>query len=478
MRLMLIMVLSLVTSSYVFRNLGVNDYGIYNVVGGVVVVLAFLNHAMVATTQRYLSFNLDNEGKLIEIFTTSKTIHFCLAVLILIFGETVGLYFVNNYLKFDGSRTYAVNIVYQLSLISVVFMTVNVPYLSIILVNQKIRFYAIVGVIEATLKLILAYSLMFFSFDKLIVYAFILFIITLLSYSLYYFYAIKKFIYIARLSYMFSFKKMKEMIVFSSWNLVGVFAGLGQNVGVNILLNIYFRTEINSSRALSLQIYNAINNVNTSAQTIYSPLIIRKYASKGNDLLEYVYMFSKLSFFITLLLVVPIFYYLEELLELWINNIPSYLVIFIRIMLLELLIVSFSGPLHSLIQADGNIKWYQIGVSGLLLLNIPLGVYFYSKDYTPEFIYYISFFLTSLSIVFRIAILSKKREIIISNYVYNVIFPVIISIVLIYLCHYLINSNILKLLIIELLILLFAIYTLFTSVNVFSLIAELKDRVK
>ena len=246
--MLFVMLLSFITSSYVFKNLGVNDYGIYSVVGGVVVILAFLNNAMIATTQRYLSFNLKDQNKIIEIFRISKTIHLFVALIVFIVAETFGLYFVNHFLNFDSSRIEAVNLVYQFSLFSMIIMILNVPYMSIILVHQKMSFYALVGVIDAVLKFGLAYLLFFIEQDKLSFYAAIIFIISIFTYSFYYFYALKNFSYIKNTQYIFSFKKMKEMINFASWNLLGVFAGLGQNVGVNVLLNIYFKPEINSSR--------------------------------------------------------------------------------------------------------------------------------------------------------------------------------------------------------------------------------------
>jgi hypothetical protein len=159
--MLFVMLLSFITSSYVFKNLGVNDYGIYSVVGGVVVILAFLNNAMVATTQRYLSFNLKDQNKIIEIFRISKTIHLFVALIVFIVAETFGLYFVNHFLNFDSSRIEAVNLVYQFSLFSMIIMILNVPYMSIILVHQKMSFYALVGVIDALLKFGLAYLLFY-----------------------------------------------------------------------------------------------------------------------------------------------------------------------------------------------------------------------------------------------------------------------------------------------------------------------------
>lgn len=475
LRLVIIMVLSLITSSYIFRTLGTNDYGIYSVVGGIVVILSFLNHAMIATTQRYLSFNLNDKNEFINIFSISRTIHIAIAVFILIIGETFGLYFINNYLNFPEIRRNAVNIVYQCSLLSVLVMTVNVPYLSIILVKQKISYYAFIGVIEALLKLVLAISLSFLFWDKLIIYSIILLLITILIYSAYYIYAIRKFNFIKNQKTILPFYKMKEMILFSSWNLIGVFAGLGQNVGVNIVLNIYFSLEVNSSRALSYQVYNALNNINTSAQTIYSPLIISKYAASERNYIDYVHFFSKLSFFIILALVLPFYYYASNIIELWLKQVPNYLVMFINLMMIELIILSLSGPLHALIEATGNIKYYQLIVSSLLLLNIPLGIIFFTNSYPPEVIFYISILLTILSLITRIIILRARNLISYKSYIKSVVAPVFFSISLLLILNQLINHDILKIFLMELVIIVFLLNSLLT-IDLKFLIEKIKGR--
>lgn len=477
-RMLLIMFLSLITSSYVFKNLGINDYGVYSVVGGVVVILAFLNNAMVSTTQRYLSINLSNRKKIIEIFRVSKTIHLIIAIVVLIFAETVGLYFVNNFLNFEENRVNAVNVVYQFSLLSMLIMIINVPYMSIILVNQRISFYALVGVIDAVLKFILAFGLFFISWDKLTTYSMAIFFISIVTYSFYYIYAIKEFNYIRKQDFIFSLTKMKSMMHFASWNLLGVFAGLGQNVGVNILLNIYFRTEINASRALSLQIYNAINNINSNTQVVYSPLIIRKYAEKEGNTLEYVYLFSKLSFFVISFVLIPVYFYLNEILKIWIENIPDYLEVFLKIMFMELLFVSLSGPLHSLIQGAGNIKWYQIIVSGLLLLNIPIGLVMYHWGSNPDAIYYVSCILTIIALFFRISILDKRKLMKVNLYFFKVIFPILMMVLAFITVDHTIANMLLKVFVLEIIVLLFAAFSFHGVVDFSSLFLKVKEKFK
>lgn len=473
-RMIILMSMSLVTSSFLLKNLGVNTYGIYSVIFGVVVIFSFLNLSMQATTQRYLSFNLTQQNKLVEIFKISKSLHLIISIIVLFLGETFGLYFVNNFLNFDRDFIITVNILYQFSLFSMITMIVSVPYVSIILVNHKINFYVVVGLIDGILKLLLAFSLTYITSCKLAIYSVMTFFITLTICSLYYLYASQNFSYIKNIGYCFSWSKTKEMIVYSSWNLLGVFAGLGQNMGVNVLLNIYFNAEINSSRALSLQVYNAINTVNSNAQTIYSPTIIKKYMDKEKDLLNYTFLFSKLNFFIVLLILIPLYLYLTPILILWITQIPDCLELFLKIMFIEILIVSLSGPLHSLIQADHNIKWYQSIISGMLLFNLPVGWYLYKLGYHPDAIYFVSCSLSFLALLTRVFIVKKRKLMFIFQYYYNVILPLLLIILIIYILNNSVSNNLFKIFMLEGIVILFAIQTFFSSFRISTLITSFR----
>lgn len=476
-RLLITMVLSLFTSSYVFRGLGTEDYGLYSVVGGVVVILAFLNSAMVATTQRFLSFNLSEKQKLIEIFRISKTIHLYIGIGIFLFGETVGLYFVNNSLNFDESRRIAVNIVFQCSILSTLIMTINIPHLSMILVNKKVSFYALVGIVDAILKLILGLSLEHFFTDKLIFYAISNLFITLIMYGSFYWYSVSQFYYIKNLKLIKSFVKMKEMLIFSAWNLIGVFAGLGQSVGVNILLNIYFSPKVNSSRALSEQVYGAFNNINASAQTIYAPILINKFADSDEDLNSYIYLFSKLNFFVILMALVPTYYYLHVLIELWLKSVPLYLISYLKILMVDLLIVSFTGPLHTLIQATGDIKYYQIIISSILLMNIPLGILFFQNHLPSETIFYSSLMLNTLALIVRLVFLKYKNILPLNNYLLQVGIPSIIAVIIALLIYYFITPIYLKVILTEIIIILLITHTFVSNENSIDLIKSIKEKI-
>lgn len=474
-RLLIVMLLSLVTSSYILQRLGADDYGLYSVVGGVVIILAFLNNAMAVTTQRYLSLYIGDTEKLIDTFKISKGIHLRIALIVLLLSETFGLYFLNHYLNFNVNKLFSVNVVYQFSVFSIVLMILNVPYLSLLLVEQKVNFYACVGILEAILKFILAYFLIFVDSDRLIAYAALLFLISLFTYSLYYFYAIRTFKYIKNVGSSFDIKTAHEMISFAGWNLLGVLAGLGQNVGVNVLLNLYFKPEINASRALSLQIYNTFSTITSNAQVVYNPLIIRKYVESPENTHRYVFIFSTLSFFMLAFVILPVYFYLDPLLIFWLKKVPVFLEIFIKIMFFELLIASIIGPLHSLIQATGNIRNYQIVVSGLLLLNIPIGCLLYENGYSPEAIYYVSVILVFLSFVVRLIFLRMMGLINILEYLKKVIAPICVMLSIIISINFFIDiSDIGKLIVSEMIVIVFLILMFLSNKDIRSILMNMK----
>lgn len=440
LRLVIIMVLSLIASSYLLKNLGVQDFGIYSVIGGVVVILAFLNHAMISTTQRYLSLDIGDNQKILATFNISKTIHVLIAAGVFFFGETLGLFFVNHYLNFPSSRQFAVDCVYQLSLLSVIITIINVPYVAMVLIHHKMNFYALVGVVDALLRFLLAVSLGLMFGDHLIWYGGLLVVITIVIALLYYGYCLREFTFLKSSKYIFSFTKMKDMLAFTSWNLVGVFAGLGQNVGVNVVLNIFFNANINASRALSVQVFNSVNNINSNAQLIYNPLIIRYYAEKDSRLTDLIYKSSKFCFLIVMLILIPVYLNLEVLLKLWLHQVPEFLIIFIKIMLFEAVLASMVGPLHTLVQATGNIKIYQIVISGILLLNIPLGCLFFYYGYEPTSIFYISLLLTSVAYFFRLLFLGSEMGFNIAEYLTSVFLPIFIDVCVLALLFFLVQN--------------------------------------
>lgn len=432
-RMFIIMLISLYTSRIVLNTLGISDYGIYNVVGGIVVMFSFLNSAMSASTQRFLTIEIgkDNFNGQKNVFKTSVILHLLIAVLLLILSESIGVWFINTQLNIPVERLYAANWAFQFTVLSMVFSIIGVPFNATIISHEHFRFYAYISVVEVVLRLLIVFTLQLFLFDKLILYAIFVCSVNLLIQILYYFYCKNKFEII---NFGFSTEKSlyKEMSSFASWNLFGVFAGIGYNQGVNVLLNVFFSPAINAARAISFQILSAVNQVVTNFQVTVNPSIIKNYVlNDEKDRYNLVFTSSKFSYFLLLIFITPIYFRIDWVLATWLKTVPDYTISFTRLVLIDSLICSLSGPLHTLVQATGKIKVYQTVVSTTLLLNLPLSYIILKMTSLPYLTVVVAIGLSTLALVFRLVILEKMENFPILDYLKDVILKVIIVTILV-----------------------------------------------
>ncbi len=410
-RMFFSMFVTLYTSRVILDVLGVEDFGIYNVVGGIVVLFGFLNNAMAASTQRFLTFELStgNINSLQKVFGVSLSIHFFIAIIILILAETIGLWMLNTKLVIPPARIIAANWVYQFSVFSFIFTVLTIPYYASIISHEKMNIYAFFGIIEVVLKLIIVFLLPFGN-DKLIFYAFLIFIITILIRSFYILYCRRHFPE-SHVFFMWDKVLFKKMGSFANWNLLGVFAGIGYTQGVNILLNINFGPIINAARGIAFQVQSAVNSFVTNFQTALNPPIIRAYATNEKSMLyNLVFYSAKFSFFLLFIISLPIILNTEIVLGIWLKNIPDYAVIFTRLVLFDILVASLSGSMQILVQATGNIKKYQIIVSGILLLNLPVSFVVLRLGFLPQSTFIISICCSLLALFARIYIIKSLEE--------------------------------------------------------------------
>ena len=409
-RMLLSMGVTLYTSRVVLNVLGVDDFGIYNVVGGVVIMIGFLNNAMTVSTQRFLTFELGKRDfvQLKRIFRISVSIHAIISIIILLFAETIGLWFLNSYLTIPHSRLLAANWVYQFSILSFIVSVLSVPYNAAIVANERMNLFALIGVFEVLMKLLIAYLLLLFQFDKLILYSLLLFLISLIIRFIYGFYCKKHFDECKGYSFIWDKPLMIEMGKFASWNLLGVSAGIGYGQGVNILLNMFFGPVINAARGIAFQVQGAVSNFVTNFQIAVDPSITKIYA-EGDHRSAYNLVFSaaKFSFYLLLLLSMPIIIETKVILYSWLKIVPEYTIIFTKLVLVDVLIGSISGSLQILVQATGNVKRYQIVVSGILLLNLPTSYLFLKLGYSPSATMVISIFYSCVALFMRLIVLKK-----------------------------------------------------------------------
>lgn len=428
-RMLLSMIVTLYTSRVVLNTLGIEDFGIYNVVAGVIIMFGFLNSAMAASTLRFLTYENDNEDidKLRNVFNVSITIHAIIAFLVFILAETIGLWFLNTYINVPIERINAVNGVYQFSVFTFIFNVLSAPYNASIIANEKMGMFAFIGIFETLLKLIVVYLLFVFSYDKLILYAFLLFLVAVILRLVEGFYCSKTFKECKKTKLTWDKDLLVEMGNFAGWNLFGVAAGVGYNQGVNILLNVFFGVTINAARGIAFQVQGAVSNLVTNFQMASAPAITKAFSKREYDnTFNLVFSTSKFSFYLLLFFSIPILIQTKTILIWWLKIIPNYTVIFTQLIMIDILINSLSGALHVLVQATGNIKKYQLIVSGLLLLNLPTSYLALKLGFSPEITILISIIYSIIALFLRLIILKKNISFPMKNYLLNVIVKVIL----------------------------------------------------
>ncbi|GGW53129.1 hypothetical protein GCM10008085_00160 [Winogradskyella epiphytica] len=400
------MVVSLYTSRVVLNTLGVEDFGIYNLVGGIVVLFSFINSGMTAATQRFLNFEMaKNSTKAVQrVFSVSMNAHFLIIGVILFLSETVGLWFLNYKLNIPAERMYAANVVYQFSLLSFCFSVLKVPYNASVIAYEKMSFYAWISIIEVILKLVIVFLLVLFFYDKLILYSILVFAVSVIIFLAYRFFCRRLF---ESCKYKFIKDKtlFKELISFSGWSLFGHMALIGSNQGVSFILNIFLGVTINATMGIASQVNTAIYGFVSNFQIAFNPQIVKTYAS-GNieEHKNLLFQASKFSYYLLLILAVPILLNTEYILTLWLKIVPDFAVEFTQLIVLFSLVDALAGPFWSSINATGKIKKYQLGVALILFMNLPIAYLLLYFNYSPIYVIIAKVAINILLFLFRLVI--------------------------------------------------------------------------
>lgn len=408
----LVMAVTLYMSRIVLDQLGVSDYGIYSLVGGIIALFGFLNSSMSSATQRYLAFDLgrQDEKKLQKTFSVTLTIHIGIALIILILAETIGLWYLNYKVVLPPERLFAANIVYQFSILTALTTILQVPYDSLIIAYEKMNIYAYISIVEVGLKLGLVYLLVLYDGDKLIAYAIMMFIVSLAIRVAYQIYCRKNY---SASKYSFEYDKVyfKELISYSGWNLFGGLASVSRGQGINIILNLFFGTVVNAAYGLTLQVQSAVNQFVTNFQKAVNPQIIKSY-SEGNieRTHKLIIQSSKFSFLLMFLLVAPFLLNTDFILMLWLKNPPEHTGYFVQLSLISILIDSISYPFRTGIQATGKIKEYQFVVGVIQILSLPIAYIWLFKGGKPEIVFYTIIIVTTLALIFRVYYVRKQTN--------------------------------------------------------------------
>lgn len=375
-RMLFSMLVGLYTSRIVLGALGVDDFGIYNVVGGFVAMFSLISSALTSSISRFLTFELGtgNMARLKEVFATSLLIQIALGAIVLIAAETIGLWFVNYKLVIPADRLYAANWVFQASVFSFILGLISCPYNALIVSHERMNMFAFIGIFETLMRLavvlFIAYSP--WHFDRLIVYSLLLVGISTSLQAIYLKYTHRHFGE-SRVRPAFHKKCWKEMSGFAGWNAIGCTAGLLKDQGVNILLNLFFGPVVNAARGLSMTVNGAVNSFAGNFLTAVNPQLTKSYAAG-----DHAYTFSlvergsRFGYYIIMILALPLILETPFVLTLWLKDYPAATVVFTRLILIYSLIEILSNTLINLQVATGRIRNYQIAVGGLLLMNFPL----------------------------------------------------------------------------------------------------------
>ena len=411
-RLIFILAVNLITYRLVLKALGVEDYGLYNVVGGIVSLFTILNGTLSSGSSRFITFEL-GKGDFValkQIFSVSFTLHLCIALIVFILLETIGLWYINFQLVLPPDRVFAANWVFQFSVITCMLNLTQVPYSSLIIAHERMDIYAYVGIAEVVFKLILVGLLFVISgVDKLIFYGGLLFVWSI-SLQLYYrFFCYKRFPE-SHLNLVRDKSKYKQFLNFSLWDIIGTFTVQGNAQGVNLMINAFFGLVYNASFGLSNQIKGILSQFSSNFLTAVTPQITKSYAendiNRFNSLLN---NSSKMSFVLFSLVAIPVYFEADYLIGLWLAEVPSKTPLFLQLTILNGLLRALAQPLVNGIHATGNIKNINLWGGGVsVLLTLPLTYVLYRLGFAVEYTFYITLFVSCLANI--IEIFSLKHE--------------------------------------------------------------------
>ena len=423
-RMFLVMFISLYTSRIILKTLGISDFGIFNVVGGVVMMMNVVNSAMSVSTQRYLTFELGKKDyvQFTKTFSMCMNIFFLLCVLILVLGETVGLWFVNTYLIIPQERMEAANWVYQFSLLSCMCTLLSNPYNATIISHERMNVYAYIGITEVFLKLAIVYVLQIIQIDRLTTYGVLTFISSLTITLIYRWYCVKHFAEV-RYSFYWNRQLFKQLASYSGWNLFGSLSGVAKGQGLNILINIFFGPSVNAARGIAYQVNGVIQSFFSNFYTAVRPQITKYYA-QGNkeDMFKLIFNSSKMAFFLILFISLPLVIETPFIIQLWLGQMPEYVVPFVRLVIVITAIDSMSTPLMTAIHATGNNRLYQFSVGLIMIMTLPISYIFLKSGYSPLSVFVISLVLSMISLFVRLGIAHRQIGLPFIEYTKHVVF--------------------------------------------------------
>lgn len=410
LRMVLTMAIGLYTSRVVLKTLGVSDYGVYNVTGGLITMLTYVNTILSGGTSRFLTIALgkNNLEKLKTTFSTTVTLSIVSALIVLVLGETLGLWFINAKLNIDPQRMDAANWVYQCALLSSMFTITQTPYSASLISHERMNVYAYMSIFDVIMKLLIVYLLMVFDYDKLILYAILMLVVNILDVLIYRWYCIRHF---EECSMNLGFDRTLfiNMFSYSSWNMVGTLSVVLIDQGINMMINIFYGTVVNAARGIATQVNGVVRQLYSSFQTPCRPQVMKYYAS-GNlyEMQALICNNSRYCSYLLLCVIIPLSVNIKKLLEIWLVEVPEYTVGFVRCIFVVSFINAMIDPLLMGIHAVGKVKKVNI-ITALINLSVFASSYLLFRSGASPISCYIPLIISCfINIILYLTLINKE----------------------------------------------------------------------
>ena len=402
LRMFFVLLVSLYTTRVILRVLGVEDYGVYNVVAGFVTLFSFLNTSLAGAIQRFYNYETSQKGDdgTASVYSLSLVIQFCLSLIVLLLLETIGVWYLNTVMVLPAERLFAANILFQSSTLSLVLLIMGIPFSAAILSFERMDYYALVGIIDVLLKLLIIIALPYIPYDKLISYSVLLLLISITNFLLYYIYCKRKFECL-RYShhYLRNRTALKQMLSFAGWNVFGTFSNVVYTQGTNLLLNYFFGPIVNAAKGIAGQIMSAIQGFSINVVTAFRPQLVNSYAQNDFDRTrKLMFIESKVCFVLMCTLSVPLIIEMDFILNLWLGeDVPDYAGLFSCLVLVHATIASLNQPFSQVVHATGNMKAFQLVTGGITCMIIPFSYIAFKSGASPSAVFWVGIVMAVLS---------------------------------------------------------------------------------
>ena len=431
-RTFFVMAVSLYTSRIVINTLGVTDFGIYGVVGGVITMFTFLNSAMSSATQRYINFSLgrNDQERLKSVFRTALQIHVAIAFIVFLLGETVGLWFICSELVIPPDRMTAAIWVYHFSVLACTSAIICLPFNAEIIAHERMSAFAYMAILDAVLKLLIVYALTIVSFDRLIFYAFLLLCVGLMNCAIYIIYCRRNF---EEINYRWTYDRLllKEMTSFAGWSLWGNVAFIFFTQGINLLLNIFFGPVVNAARSVAVSVQGVVQGFAANVQLSINPQITKSYAIGDlSRMHQLIFASSKFCFYLLFIIILPLIIETKLVLTTWLGIVPEHAEWFVRLILMIVLIETLANPYIIANQASGKVKRYQAVCGGLLLTIVPVAYIVLRIGANPESVFLVHFCIAIITQFARVYMMRNLIDIPVSKYLIKIVIPIIAVVIL------------------------------------------------